>query len=254
MTAATHDFATIARKGSYVYCYLDAQTRKPYYVGISSRAARPLEPHGACEVPADVALVRVLRSGLSWREAQQWECFYISRFGRAAAGTGSLLNKTEGGEGSVGYVHAESSKLLMSQNRRGKPAWNKGVPMADEQKAKLSIAKQGAGPLPQEVKAKISSALKGRNTWSKGRVATEETRAKMAEARRGKKHPPDSCIKRASSRLAHTASKHGLTFDQWAGLTALQRNSMYRWLKQNSGATPLDYVEFCMAKIAHILE
>ena len=247
MTLSAPDFAAIAKRGSFVYCYLDCQTKAPYYVGISSRAARPLEAHGACDPPVDTALIRVMRSGLTWEEAQLWECFYIARFGRVASGTGCLLNKTEGGEGSVGYVHTENSKLLMSANRSGKPAWNKGVPMSPEQKIKLSSARQGIGTLPAEVKSKISASLKGKNTWSKGRVLSDETKAKMAIAHTGKKHSIESCVKRGSSRLAHTAAKHGLTVKQWASLTPLQRNSMYRWLKKNASATALDY-------IAHILE
>lgn len=248
MPLTAPDFADVAKRGSFVYCYIDPQAKAPYYVGISSRAARPLEPHGACDVPSDPALIRVMRSGLSWDEAQRWECFYIARYGRVATGSGCLLNKTEGGEGSVGYVHTESSKLLMSANRSGKPTWNKGVPMQPEQKAKISESRQGMGPLPSEVKLKISKSLKGKNTWSKGRKLSAETKVKMAAAHTGRKHSSETCAKRASSRLAHTAAKHGLTIEQWAGITALQRNSMYRWLKKNPAATPADYIDFCMAK------
>ena len=61
MTLSAPDFAAVAKRGSFVYCYLDCQTKAPYYVGISSRAARPLEEHGACDPPVDKALIRVMR-------------------------------------------------------------------------------------------------------------------------------------------------------------------------------------------------
>ena len=76
------DFKAIAAKGSYVYCYL-REDLTPYYIGLSKTAGRPFHryrkdikpPKGAPE------RVRVLRSGLTRKEACEWEIFYIAYYG-----------------------------------------------------------------------------------------------------------------------------------------------------------------------------
>lgn len=60
------------------------------------------------------------------------------------------------------------------------PAWNKGVPLSEEQKAKLTAANQGK-KLSDETKRKIGEA-------GRGRVFSEETRRKIGDKNRGKKH------------------------------------------------------------------
>ena len=59
-----------------------------------------------------------------------------------------------------GKTHSEESKKKMSESRKGKPAWNKGVPMSDAQKVKLSESRKGK-PLSNETRAKMSESRKG---------------------------------------------------------------------------------------------
>ena len=97
------DFKAVAAKGAFVYCYLrhsDSKTAAaytPYYVGLAQVARRPFGHHGQVPVPADKCLVRVLKSGLTLKEAEAWEQFYIFWFGRELDG-GILLNQKLGGE------------------------------------------------------------------------------------------------------------------------------------------------------------
>lgn len=71
---------------------------------------------------------------------------------------------------------------------KGFTPWNKGVPMDDETKAKVSAAKMGASswnkgvPMSEEAKAKLSAA-------KKGKLPTPDAVEKMAAANRGKKRP-----------------------------------------------------------------
>jgi hypothetical protein len=71
-----------------------------------------------------------------------------------------LANKSDGGKGSTGYKHTEESKRKNSLAKIGHipwnkgtkgvmKAWNKGVPISDEQKVKLSNAKLGK-PSPRK--------------------------------------------------------------------------------------------------------
>ncbi|MEA5392127.1 hypothetical protein VB738_12745 [Cyanobium gracile UHCC 0139] len=91
-----HDFYAVARRGSFVYCYLRPDG-SPYYVGLASYGFRPVHPKShACGVPADQRLIRVLRSGLTPEQAGEWERRYIARWGRRRDG-GILENHLAGG-------------------------------------------------------------------------------------------------------------------------------------------------------------
>jgi group I intron endonuclease len=63
--------------------------------------------------------------------------------------------------------------------------WNKGVPMSEEQKRKLSAAKTGVPsplkgrPASEEQKRKQSEKMKGRTAWNKGVPMAEEQRVKL---------------------------------------------------------------------------
>ncbi len=96
------NFKEIAKEGAFVYCYLRSNTLTPYYVGIAIDPNRPISKSHSCAVPRDRARIRILRSGLTLEEAQDWEVFYIAHYGRKDLGTGILRNMTEGGEGRTG--------------------------------------------------------------------------------------------------------------------------------------------------------
>lgn len=65
----------------------------------------------------------------------------------------------------------------ISESKRGKPAHNKGHPISDEQRQKLSKINMGK-KLSEEVKKKISMA-------NKGRIVSEETKKKLRNANKG---------------------------------------------------------------------
>lgn len=71
--------------------------------------------------------VEILYHNLSWEEACELEIFLISLYGRKDLNLGSLVNLTDGGDGSKGYKHktlrvfSKESRLKMSisQKRNG---------------------------------------------------------------------------------------------------------------------------------------
>lgn len=85
-------------------------------------------------------------------------------------------------------------RAKMSQLRKGKTPWNKGIPCSDEVKHKVSIANKGR-ITSDETKQKLSEA--SINMWKnpdtrakiinslKGRTVSEETRRKISEANSG---------------------------------------------------------------------
>jgi hypothetical protein len=114
------DFKATAAQGCFVYAYIRAEDGSPYYVGIASKAYRPLDRGHNCPVPPDCRRIRILRAGLSKSAAAQWEQTYIARWGRKDKGTGILRNMTDGGDGTWG-----------GPGRRG-------VPHDDESKQKIA--------------------------------------------------------------------------------------------------------------------
>jgi len=88
---------------------------------------------------------------------------------------------------------------------KGRPAWNRGIPLTAEQRAKISAANKGKPsptrgrpawnrgiPHSAEQRAKISAA-------NKGKTFSDETRAKMSASFKGRKHSEETRAKISSA-------------------------------------------------------
>ena len=124
------DFKAVAAKGCFVYCYLRSKGGKhgkkfsPYYVGIATAATehnrrwRPFASHPGHHIPADVAFVRVLKSGLTKEQAEAWEIRFVARYGLVVEG-GILHNKNYGGGSNAGFKHSEQRRAQVSKQMKG---------------------------------------------------------------------------------------------------------------------------------------
>lgn len=196
------DFKAVAAKGAYVYCYL-RENGTPYYVGIASQGQhrRPFERH-SCKAPTRQRhLARVMRSSLTWEEACQWERFYIKRYGRKDLGTGILLNKTDGGEGS----------LNPSTEARMKMGANRGKELTAETKAKMSAVRKGVTKT-EEHRKKIGQSQKGKEI-------SLATRTKLS-APKSEAHK----AKLSEIKTRQGAEALGLPFETYSLLSVQQRD------------------------------
>ena len=75
-------------------------------------------------------------------------------------------------------------------------AWNKGVPVSDEVKVKLSERMKEKWQDP-EYRNAVSTSLQGREAWNKGKTLSPETRQKMSEAKMN--HPVSKETRRKMS-------------------------------------------------------
>ena len=73
-----------------------------------------------------------------------------------------LCNLSDGGKGNAGIPMSDESKLKISLAKKGTPAWNKGI------------------PLTEECKQKLSETMMGRPSWNKGKKHSEEHRHKTS--------------------------------------------------------------------------
>lgn len=104
----------------------------------------------------------------------------------------------------LGHKHSEATKKKMSEDRKGRPAWNKGVTgfkHSEETKIKMGNTRRGVKrpPRSEEWKRKIGDAHRGRKasleTKEKmrlaqtGRVQSEESRRKLSASKMGKPQP-----------------------------------------------------------------
>lgn len=168
--------------------------RKPdgeiFYIGIGT-IKRAHSKHGRTKWWHNIAdkygyKIEIIYENLLWWEACELEKFCIKEIGRLNIGTGTLINLTEGGEGTQGYSHSTETREKISKNHAR--IW-KGKKMPDEMREKFSKSHIGiqAGekhPLfgkhhNNETKKKIGDAHRGMRH-------SEETIKKMSEVKKGK--------------------------------------------------------------------
>lgn len=100
-------------------------------------------------------------------------------------------NACDGGQKSVkGFHHSDDARKKMSEIKKGKPSWNKGIPMSEETKTKQReshIGKKHFGVHPtEETKRKISESHKGLH-YMKGVPKSESHKKALSEFRKGTK-------------------------------------------------------------------
>lgn len=130
--------------------------------------------------------VDVLVDGCSAEEAQKIEIGLINSYGRSDLGLGSLINKTDGGDGGCGLLVSEETKLKISKSKKGKKQSDesnkkrsetlKGRKHSDESNRKRSNTLIGHKH-SEDTKLKISKACKGKIP----KPISEETRNKFYE-------------------------------------------------------------------------
>jgi hypothetical protein len=177
----------------YTYAYL-REDRTPYYIG-KGKENRIYSKQKNIKPPKDKSRIIFLKQNLTEEEAFKHEKYMIAVFGRKDLGTGILLNRTDGGEGSSGCIPSEETKQKLSEANKGRTVSKetrkkisearKGKTHSEEHKRKLSEANKGH-IVSEETKRKLSEAHKG-NTLS------NETKRKMSEVRKGKKWWNDGC-------------------------------------------------------------
>ena len=178
----------------YIYVYL-RQNGTPYYIGKGSGNRVRAKRRSGVNPPRNPEQIKILKSGLSEKEAFEWECDLIQLLGRLDLGTGCLRNKTNGGEGTSGVVKSKETRLKLSLATRGQnnPHFGKfgsdhpssGRVVTKKTRQKISVAGKGR-VVPQEVRLKISLALSGENNPRYGKKDSKETRLRKSNVHKGK--------------------------------------------------------------------
>jgi len=164
----------------YIYLHRRLDTNEIFYVGrgtVSKRASGNCDTHTYQRAYVNHKhnnhwlritnktswSVEIVEDYLSWEESILLEIKYIKKYGRLNLNEGSLVNFTDGGEGSRGVI--VSDKIISTQKNRMSSDLN---PMKNiNNKIKQSIRMKENNPMKNiDVQKKVSDANKFR--WSKG--------------------------------------------------------------------------------------
>jgi len=223
-----------------VYQHRRNDTNEIFYVGIGRNNRRPhskwhrngywrniVNKHGYS--------VEILHENIPYDECKKIERELILKYGRKDLGTGTLCNLTDGGEGILGLVHTEESKIKigksvktklnseetkkkLSDSSTGEKNGMFGKKHTEETKRKISESQTGeknhmfGKTLSEETKIKLSNIAKNRDEerikeisqYRKGKTLSEETKRKISESLKGKKLSDETKRKLSES---HTGKK-----------------------------------------------
>lgn len=109
----------------YVYRHVRPDKNEPFYIGIGggNRSNRPYNRNrhwlNVYRLNNREIEVDILVDELTWKEACDLEIWWIAFYGRKDKGKGPLVNLTDGGDGTVGFIQSEDHKRKISNANKG---------------------------------------------------------------------------------------------------------------------------------------
>jgi hypothetical protein len=135
-----------------VYIHRNPQTEEIFYIGIGDKN-RPFERKNRSVFWKNYnkkhgnRIVEIYKSCLSWPEACHLEMHLIKKFGRRGLeSNGILVNRTLGGEGTLG-----TTRILSEETRRKIGDGNRGKVVDEEARRKMSATRIMMGTLAKQV-------------------------------------------------------------------------------------------------------
>lgn len=182
---------------AYIYRHIRLDKNEVFYVGIGSDnqghydRARERVGHSLFWkkiINKSKYYWEIILDDLTWEEACEKEKEFIKLYGRRNLGTGTLCNLTDGGDGVIGLVHSNESKLKMRDSHLGKKLTeehkrkiglkSKGKPRTDKEKALLRLANLGKRHT-EITKLKISFKKMGTKTTSHQKIMVSLANSKL---------------------------------------------------------------------------
>lgn len=117
---------------AFVYQHVRKDTCELFYIGIGKNKKRAYSlynrnKHWHNIVNKHGYEIEILIDNISWELACEFETILINFYGRFDKKLGPLVNMTNGGDGSNGYITSNETKNLLSKINTGfkNPMWNK---------------------------------------------------------------------------------------------------------------------------------
>ena len=97
-----------------LYRHIRTDKQEVFYIGIGENESRAYNKKNRTRVWKNTASkgyeTEILFEDLAWEQAAEKEKEFIALYGRKDLGLGTLVNLTDGGEGTIGYRHTEEAK------------------------------------------------------------------------------------------------------------------------------------------------
>jgi hypothetical protein len=203
------------KNNKVVYLHIRKDTNEVFYVGIGN-TKRPYSKRNRNEYWKNIVNkcgydVKILYTNLDWQTACSIEIELIKKYGRKDLGEGTLVNNTNGGDGTNGAILSDKTKKRMSESRIGKTHSDEtkqkmsksaigntasfGIVRSDEYKSKLS-------KIQKEVNRNIEVRIKKSNSL-KNYTKTKEHCNNISKSKKGISQPISFVEKRGTSVLQY---------------------------------------------------
>jgi hypothetical protein len=179
----------------YVYRHIRLDKNEVFYIGIGSDTngnhSRAYDINKRTKYWKNIVnkyghRVEIIEDNLEFDVCKEREIYWISFYGRSDLNEGTLVNMTNGGDGTLGYKHSKEHLEKMSKLLKGRI-------ISEEAKQKISKARTGS-KASEETKLKIKIA-------STGRYHSEQSKKKIKDAHIGKKFSKEHIKNMSLSRL-----------------------------------------------------
>jgi hypothetical protein len=97
-----------------LYRHIRTDKQEVFYIGIGESESRANNKINRTRIWKNIAAkgyeIEILFEDLTWEQAKEKEKEFIALYGRRDLGLGTLVNLTDGGEGTVGFRHTKETK------------------------------------------------------------------------------------------------------------------------------------------------
>ena len=179
------------KKKKCVYLHKKKGTDEVFYVGIGNRI-RSRAKDGRSELWWRTVNkygydIEIVEDKLSWDEAVKREIELIAKYGRRDKGCGTLVNHTDGGEGSLGMVFTD--EMIEQRRRQQKKLWQRNgyrEYMSNIMKGNTYLTDWVKTPEGMAQRKRIVESQTGEGNPFYGRSHSDETKKAISLANKGR--------------------------------------------------------------------